>query len=409
MSIPIGAVLTELFRTGNAMERMTAFLDSLVEKNIAAGVSALVKQRGKELYFHASGYSDIENKKLFSRETPVYIYSMSKLITAATVLVLCDKGYISLSDDIAEYIPEFRNPSISVCDSLDKPFLIPSPTPVTIRHLLTMTSGIPYPSKGGNAANRQVFKAYREINKKLAEAENGDNPYTALDYAKKIASCPLCFAPGKTWLYGLGSDVLGGIIEAVTGMNLNDYMSEVIFRPLGMKHTGFIPTVEDTLYMGKIYTPGTDKPLVPWKDEGDFKMTGNRSLCSGGGGLYSTADDYMLFAEMLLSSGGNILKPETAAMMTSDSLSSGQKRGFNWLSEFGNSYGLSVRIVQKPELSSYTDNIGSFGWDGMAGTTVRISPSRDSAAVFFIQRVPSDIALYLPEFSRRWQDILDQQ
>jgi CubicO group peptidase (beta-lactamase class C family) len=297
---------------------------------------------------------------------------MSKPVTSAAVLTLADKGLLSLDDRVEKFIPGFGG--------------------ITIRHLLTMTSGIPYFGGGPDAATQ---KAYKELSERFIADEKRGAYWSTLELTREIAKCPVCFEPGRKWMYGLGIDVAGAVVCVVTGMELGDYMKEVLFDPLGMRDTSFLVPPEKQNRVLGIYTDG----LEPWAGDGIY-MTNCGRAQFGGAGLHSTIDDYMKFARMLLHGGDGILSEKAVAEMHTQQLTREQMEGHDWVDEKGYGYGLAVRVMIDPEHSDYDEAPGAFGWNGMTGVSVRIDQARDTAALFFTQRVPPNHADYLPAFAR---------
>ena len=373
---------------------MDALLKGFVENGKAAGLSALVYKRGSEAYFGALGDADRENGKQFARDTIVRIYSMSKIVTAVTAMVCVEKGLLDLDDPVEKYIPEFAQAKKAVADDAGHVSFVPAENKMTIRHLLTMTSGVTYGGDGEKPEVHAVAMAYGQALKTLMARRKQGETVTTLDFVRSIAACPLQFEPGTQWLYSLSIDVVGGVIEVVTGKTLYEAMKEFVLGPLQMNETFFNVPEDKKHRVATIYARDSQGNMIPY-DAGD--MFG---IEMGGGGLFSTVDDMMRFARMLMNGGEldgvRILKPETLSEMTRAQFDPRTMPGFNWADEVGYGYGLGVRVMLRPEESVFDECVGAFGWNGMAGTTLRVSPEEGQVLVFFIQNIPSNSSYFLP-------------
>ena len=387
---------------------VTPLLHSFVDRKMAAGASCLVTTGGKEAYFGCCGYADIEQRKPFVRDTLLHIYSMTKIVTAAAIMTLVDSGVLSLTDPVARFIPEFAD--AQVCEEQDgKAVLVPARRPLTIFDLLTMTSGIPYPDVGGTPAREAVAARYAEVNRLAAGKALAGDPMDTLTFVKELARCPLCFHPGDSWLYGLSCDVLGAVIVAITGMSLGDYMHKKIFFPLDMKDTAFRMPEEKADRLATIYTDGP-RGVVPRTSRAPFEMVDNKKIEAGGAGLISTVDDYTRFALMLMNGGildGEcVLSADSVRAMSRNHLDDRQLQAFGMPNNKGYGYGLAMRVMLDPDKSDYREGIGAFGWNGAAGTTVRIDPVLRRTVVFGIQRMPANHPDYLPALLKAVQEMI---
>lgn len=378
---------------------LQALLDGFVEKRMAAGALALVYQGGKEAAYAQSGWR-VLNQAPFHRDTLCHMYSTTKVVTGALILSLAERGLININAPVADYMPEYAHLRVVEGDEASGFHLVEAKRPLTVLHLLTMTSGIPYPGSGEGVLG-QVSAAQNALNRRSAQDERAGRPWSTLDFARALAQCPLISHPGERWHYGLNCDILGGLAEKVTGRRLSEIMREAIFEPLGMTRTAFHPEQLDKGRLAVIY----DDALHPWRDESEgVRMTDSPNFEAGGAGLISCADDYMRFGLALLNggrlNGKRILSPESVRLMTQNHLTPAQRVGFNWPDEAGYGYGFTVRVMQDPSLSEYDERPGSFGWNGMAGTSLRVDPERELVVVFMIQRVPANHKNYLPQLMR---------
>lgn len=354
-------------------------LDRFVETGAAAGTSVLVYKDGKEAFFGYAGRLAVDRPAPFDRGAIMRMFSMTKVVTAASIMTLKDKGLLSVEDPVSRFIPEFADLKVAQPDGT----LVPANKPLTIKHLLTMTSGIPYPD-----SNDVVGQAYAR------EAASRDwSNATTLDMARSIAKCPLYFHPGDQWRYGLGADVLGAVIVAVTGMELSDYMQKTFFDPLGMLDTGFTVPEEKKHRLAVMYNISPDGVYTPRPAE-DFGFGVKVEM--GGAGLYSTLEDFAKFGEMLRLGGKGIVSEESVREMSRNQLTP-QQMETCWDVNIGYGYGYLVRTVIDETLNKpHVEPNGTFGWNGMGGTTLRIDPSCGLTVVYGIQRVPANHDDFIP-------------
>ncbi len=388
---------------------IAAVIDGFIHQGRVAGASLLLLQNGREVYYYGAGYADLSTKRPFTRDTLCHMFSTSKPVVAAALLTLAEEGRLSLSDPVSRFIPAFSGQQVAVAQPDGTVSRVPVKREVTLYDLMTMTSGIPYPGEEpASPVMTEVDKAYQAIHRRMQADEDAGHPWGTLEYIEQIAACPLCFQPGEDWLYGLSCDVIGGVIEAVTGMTLGQYLHQSILAPLGMDDTFFLAPPAKLPRVATLYTDGPEG-LIPWQEEGEgFRMIDNPRLESGGAGLISTADDYGRFGQMLLEQGNlgsqHLLRPQSVKDMMTAHLTEGQLaryRTFNNGDEFGYSYGYMVRVMQHPAQSQYPgEGQGAFGWNGMAGTSLRIDPAHQLVTVFMTQRVPPDHKDYLPALSQ---------
>lgn len=374
------------------MQRIQSVLDSFVEKNMCVGTSVLIYKDGQEAFFGSAGKLAQEGTKPFSRDAILLMYSMSKVITAVTAITLMEKGVFKAETPVYEIIPEYRNLQVVQEDGT----LAPVKNPLTIEHLLTMTSGIPYV---------EPSMAVAPYYDKIIEKYKGKSIDT-VDMAKIVAECPVAFEPGSHWLYGFSADILGGVIAAATGMTLFDYMKKVLFDPLGMKDTYFHVPEEKRTRMAGLYNVMEDGSFEAYLDEHDQSHGLETYNCDmGGGGLFSTVDDFMRFGEMLRKGGEGIISPESIADMCRNHLSGKPLEEF-WETPRGFGYGWLVRTMMHPEMNQYgAESTGSFGWNGMAGTSLRIDPARGLTVVYGIQRVPAHHDDFIPPIMKTIEEI----
>ncbi len=358
-------------------KKFQEILDAFVKNGNASGCAVLLYKDGKELAYAASGVRDWDLSDPFDRKTVMLMYSMTKVVTAAAVMTLWDKGLLTPETPVCEIIPEFANLRVAAPDgSLKK-----AENVLRVKHLLTMTSGIPYHWEGGAVGD--------SIRAMLAELETlPAEKATTLELVRRIGKCPVMFEPGTGYLYGLSADVLGGIVVALTGMELRDYMKLTFFDPLGMTDTAFrvLPHMESRLArkydVGEngVYTPNDIYMGVPAIDRSPV-------VDMGGSGLYSTIDDFMKFGEMLRQGGMGIIRKETVREMTKNQLPDCISADYI-RNNGGSGYGYLVRSLSDAALDNSGEGLGAFGWGGMAGTDLRMDPVRGYTMVWGVQRFP---------------------
>lgn len=360
-------------------------MDELIQKEVdegrVSGASALVLHKDKEVYFHTYGYAEKEKQVPMQRDTIIRLFSMTKPITAAAVMVLAERGEIDLRDPISKYIREFENQKVWTEEGL-----VPVERENTIWDLLNMTSGICYPDES-HEPGRRMGNVLQEL---IAGRKRGEK-VTTLDYANAIAGVPLCFQPGAHWMYGFSADILGAVVEVASGMRYGEFLQKEIFEPLEMKDTGFFVPKEKLDRFAQIYEWPEEKELVPFIGSHLGEYYGEDvAFESGGAGLVSTIDDYSHFATMMLHKGEykgkRILGPRTVEFMAQNHLSEAQRQSCNWDSVLGYGYGCLMRVLIDQGVAGTNAPLGEFGWDGWTGNYVTIDPEDDMILIYFMQR-----------------------
>ena len=352
---------------------MKEFMDRLTNWRIP-GNSISVCIDNKEVFNYSSGYADVENKIPMDSDKLVNIYSCTKPSTVIGALRLYEQGYFLLDDPVYDFLPEFKDMYVETESGVVK-----AENPITLRHLFTMTSGISY-----NHSNEAI-----DI---IAKEKNG-NP-TTRDFAKCIASFPLHFQPGKTWQYGVSHDILGAVIEVISGMKLRDYMTKNIFEPLGMTTTLYHnESVQDKMAEQYSFESlSNETSIVKLQASGDGGMGGflkniGKSHISitypelecGGSSIVTSVNDYSKFVSALANggvgaTGERIVASSTIELLRTNQLTDEQRKTMNWPQLKGYGYGLGVRTLIDKATSGSTGPIGEFGWGGAAGATVLVDP-----------------------------------
>lgn len=363
---------------------MEEIVGEAIRKGEIAGANVLLTRHGRELCGFSLGYADREAGIPMERDTIFRMFSMTKPITAAAVLILAERGKLDLWDNLSRYIPAFAHMQVMGADGSLKE----AEREIRIMDLLTMTSGIPYGDMDCEPARRMgALMAELEEEKKMGR------PADTLEYCRRMAEVPLCFEPGQQWRYGFSADILGGVVETASGTRYGKFLEKEIFAPLGMRDTGFTVPREKRNRFAVNYEwkeeSGRLEPFLGSTLGLDNYEEGLR-FESGGAGLVSTIEDYSRFAHMLLQGGSlngtRILGRRTVEFMRSNHLSPAQRASCDWDSMKGHGYGCLVRVLENPgEWGSNADR-GEFGWDGWTGNYITMSPTEDMALLYFIQR-----------------------
>jgi len=367
------------------LQRIDKLIQQYIDSNWIAGAIAIVAKDGNIVYHKALGYDDKTVNKQLQKDAIFRIASQTKAITSVGVMMLYEEGKILLDEPISKYIPEFRKPNVlDKFNAADTTYtVVPAKREITIRDLLTHTSGIGYAQIGSPTMNAIYYKAG-------VVGGIGLQPGSLLaDNIKKLGSLPLVHNPGEKWTYGLNTDVLGYLIEVVSGMSLDNYFRKKIFEPLGMKDTYFYIPKEKQSRLARLHAKDADNMPVQINVNGafirDYPIAEGGSFYSGGGGLVSTAYDYAVFMQMLLNGGDyggkRLLSPATVHLMTINQIgdiSMGRSAKF----------GLGFQVVTETDEARNTLPLGSFSWGGMFASSYWLDPKNKIVAQFVLQNYP---------------------
>jgi CubicO group peptidase (beta-lactamase class C family) len=378
----VGLSSERLLRINDVVQRYIS------AREIAGGVT-VVTRRGRVAHFEAHGLMNLETKTPMRKDGIFRIASMTKPVTGVAILMLVEEGKVRLSDPVSRFIPEFKDTKVAVAKpgpegaapastgrgrgaAPQEITLIPAVRAITVRDLLTHTSGLASGGAGSREANRI---APRNPSENLAA------------HVPKLGGAPLDFQPGAEWRYSAlaGIDTLGRIVEIASGLTFDQFLRQRIFEPLGMKDTGFFPTDDRLPRVVTLY--GRSPEGVLTKEETPSWLA-TRTFFSGGGGLWSTPEDYTQFAQMLVNggqlNGKRLLGPRTVELMASNHVgelfaaAGGSRRGMG--------FGLTVEVVMDPIAAGQPRSAGSFGWDGAFGTHFWVDPKEQIAGILMIQR-----------------------
>lgn len=353
---------------------LKTFLEQITKWRIP-GADCAVYYNNKPVFRYSAGYADVKAKKPVTPDNLYNLYSTSKVITCTAALQLFEKGKFLMTDPVSEYLPEFKEMYIRKTAANGQTELIKACKSIEIRDLFTMSAGLTYDM------DTPSIKAARE---------KTDNKCPTREIVRAIAGDPLLFEPGTHWNYSLCHDVLGGLVEVISGMKFGKYLDENIFQPLEMKDTGFDLTDEKRQRMAAQYSFDDEKNRameIPLTNE--YKLGSEYE--SGGAGLISSVDDYIKFANALCNkgisqNGEQILSKRTIDLMRTNHLDETSLKDFNWIQMRGYGYGLGVRTMIDRAKGGSLSPVGEFGWGGAAGAYVMIDPDNE-VAVFYAQHL----------------------
>jgi CubicO group peptidase (beta-lactamase class C family) len=358
------------------LRRINNLIERRIEAKDVSGAVTLVARRGSIAHLEAQGLMDVETNKPMSKDAIFRIASMTKPVVGVAILMMIEEGKVRLSDPVSRFIPEFKELKVAVAQpapagargatpAAPRFYVVPAEREITIRDLLTHTSGL----GSGTISNAEATKLARKPTDTLS------------DYIPRLGITPLEFQPGSRWAYsgGAGFDTLGRVVEVASGMPLDRFLQQRIFEPLGMKDTSFTPTQAQASRKVTMYQR-TPTGLQKSQNQNPASTV----YFSGGGGLSSTAEDYFKFAQMLVNggqfNGKRLLSPRTVELMGStyipDTLP-GRPRGEGW--------GLSVRVVSDAPARNTALSNGSFGWSGAFGTHFWVDPKEKLLGILMVQ------------------------
>lgn len=365
------------------LQRMDKVIDAYVDKSYMAGVVVLVARNGKTVYHKAYGYDDVSAKTAMDKNAIFRIASQTKAITSVAVMMLYEEGKFLLDDPISKYIPSFKNPVVlDKFNEKDSSYTtVPAKREITIRDLLTHTSGIGYPMIG----SKEAVAIYAKNN----IPSGVDTPFSTLnDAINRLAKLPLAHNPGERFTYGLNTDVLGYFVEVMAGISFDEFLRTRIFKPLGMNDTYFYLPESKFSRLATLNTEDKDKKVTKAPaNVGEYSKT-KGTYHSGGGGLVSTVTDYAVFLQMVLNggkyNGQQLLSPVTVKMMVQNQIGDinlGYKK-----------FGLGFAITTDKEAARVPPSAGTYDWGGYYGTTYWVDPKEGVIGMIMTQKVPNSYA-----------------
>ena len=355
------------------LDRLTTTLGAMIDQGAAAGLVALVA-RGDTVHVVAAGARELAAQAPMRRDTLFRIASMTKPVVAAAARILVEAGALRLDDPVDRWLPELADRR--VLRRLDGPLddTVPAQRPITLRDLMTFRLGL---------GIIMAPSASYPIQRAIADAGLLPSPIppamTPDELVARYGALPLMHQPGECWMYNVGSEILGVLIERVAARPLADFLEARIFTPLGMAGTFYVVPPDKRDRLARVYQPGDDGRFVPWTGEPETPVHPGGST-----GLVSTVDDYLAFARMLVAGGGPILTPESVALMTQDHLTPEQKAASPFVPGFwdGRGWGFGLGVTTDPKAALPR----GYGWDGGLGTSWRNDPEHGLTGILFTQR-----------------------
>jgi len=393
-------------RTPESFSALTSEFQKHIDNNVTGSILCAIYHKGDLVYCNKFGWKDKENQIPIAFDDIFRMYSMTKPITCLAALILYELGKFDLDDPLEKYLPEFKNLKVlkSYDDKTGETELEEIENPITIKQLFTHTSGLSY----GDYPEIPIDKLYGE-----KFGFTGENRLrTKLDmfpimepieeFSKRLATLPLAFAPGKHWWYGFNHEILGFLIERLSEKKLDVFLKEHIFDKLGMDDTDFYVPEEKWLRLTKVYTKNQDDKLIEVEGAIYEGFKHKIQFLSGGGGLVSTLEDYLIFCLMMLNKGQydgiQIISEETLDLMTSNHLPA--KNGYLEMQLFrpkdpeiikekqGFGFGLGVKVKTAENMAR--GEIGEYGWGGAADTLFKIDPAEQVITIVLSQHIPLD-------------------
>jgi CubicO group peptidase (beta-lactamase class C family) len=370
------------------LARIDGWMQRLVSDGKLAGVSTMVARRGKIVQALAHGQADLARGVPMTLDTVVRIYSMTKPLTSVAIMMLYEEGRFQLDDPISRFLPYFSNMRVFTGGNRARIDTVPAIRDITFRDLLTHTSGLTY----GFMDATYLDAMYRAQGVDFQTSED-----TLAAVVELAATLPLLAQPGEAWNYSIATDVLGHLVATISGQDFGEFLHERIIAPLGMIDTGFHVAEANHSRFAANYARGPDGALALIDDPATSRFLTPRKICSGGGGLVSTAGDYMKFCEMLLGKGERegvrLLGRKTIELMMSNHLggdlaSMGQAR-FSESSYEGIGFGLGFSVMLDPARAQILGTPGECAWGGAASTAFWVDPAEELAVIMLTQLMPS--------------------
>jgi CubicO group peptidase (beta-lactamase class C family) len=409
MTAALEADPTDVGLDPDRLRRIDTHFRRYIDDGRLPGYQVLVARRGKIAFLSGYGYRDRENELPVEADTVYRIYSMTKAITSVALMMLWEEGAFQLHDPVARFLPAFAETPVWHGGSSVKPQLVAQAAPMEIGHLFTHTSGLTY----GFHHVHPTDELYRKAGYELGAPRGA----TLADACDTWATLPLRFQPGTRWNYSVATDVLGRLVEVISGQPLDEFFRTRLFDPLAMSETSF-DAVGRTDRLAALYIPdGTTKPAVRFDPIGK-QVTRPATFLSGGGGLVSTIGDYHRFLRCLLNGGeldgARVLGPRTLDLMGRNHLPGGvdmaaiAEDGMTELARVGMGFGLGFAVTLDPGRSQQASSVGDLSWGGAASTGFWFDRAEDLDVVFMTQLLPSSTHPLRPELrSLVYQAITD--
>ncbi len=385
-------------------EKLQTLISQAIDENITAGMNMLVRKDNEEIFYTEHGFQNLEEGKKIQRNTIFRLYSMSKPITAAAAMILMEQGKLDLAQPVAEILPGYEHLMVE-----ENGEICPAKKMLTPHYLLNMASGITY-GEEDTKAGRMVQQYLQSCIERL----HTDQAVTTEEFACHLGSIPLSFEPDSAWAYGLSADILGAVIEKVSGMRFGEFLETYLFKPLGMKDTGFWVPEEKISRLADAYETTEKGELLPYRGNHlviSYRKDKPPAFESGGAGLVSTIDDYARFAQMLLNKGTldgvRVMSEKTVQFFTSGKLLPRQQEIMEqWMGLEGYTYSHLMRRCIDPGRTSVLSQKDEYGWDGWLGCYFANFPN--SNMTFLVMQQKKDAGT-IPLVRRLRNVILSQE
>lgn len=377
----------EVGMSSERLGRIRTAMQRYIDRGLVPGVVTLVARRGRVVHFEAAGYRDVEAKTLMTTDTIFRIASMTKPIASVALMMLYEEGHFLLSDPIAKFLPEFSNMKVAqaapAAETGGAPYkLVPATRPINFKHVLTHTAGFPNTYRG---ITRSEFG-------KVYTRQNPND--TIADMVKRLATMSLNFNPGEAWEYGPATDVVGRLVEVISGQTLDEFLRKKIFEPLKMSDTHFYLPASKLGRFAASYQPDNENgkkiKLVEAPTAQSRWVKEPHVYFSGAGGLVSTAADYVRFHQMMLNGGEldgvRLLGRKTVELMTTNHIGDLPI----WLTGPGFGFGLGYSVVKDIGVTGQAGSAGAYGWGGAFCTYFQVDPKEELIGIVMTQVRPYD-------------------
>jgi CubicO group peptidase (beta-lactamase class C family) len=368
--LPLAGAPEDVGLSSSQLDRIEAVTQKYVESGTVPGAVMLVARRGKIAWYKTMGFRDRAAKEPMRPDSIFRIYSMTKPIVSIAAMMLVEEGRMQISDPVSKYLPEIGNMKVGVESEKDGKAtmdLVDPAREMTVQDLLRHTSGLIYGTRGKSLVNAAYI-----------DAKIGDRSASNEEFVAKLSRLPLRFSPGDRWEYGVSTDVLGRVVEVVSGKTLGEFLNERIFAPLGMTDTGFYVTADKLNRAAQPWQMPEAPPMTP-----RFDVAQKPRFESGGGGLTSTMEDYLRFAIMVADGGDfagkRLLGKQTIEFMTADHTRARPGR------PPGLGFGLGFEVRTSVGDAALPGSLGEYGWAGNAGTLFWIDPKEQLIAIYMVQ------------------------
>jgi len=369
---------------------LDALLKDFAAKSVP-GCACVVTQGDETVYEGYHGYADLETRRLMDSGTVFRLYSMTKVAIATACLMLYEQGKLLLNDPLYEYFPEYRHSMKCIKRADGGEDVVPVEQPILVKHALSMSCGLPYGTSTGSTENLTLTeREMQRVNRELHQRGH----YTLREDIYESACVPLAFEPGTHWLYGFGSELSAGLIELITGKNIEDALRGLLFEPLGMASTGMRFFGDIQARLSTLYTCQEDGRLVPSPFSAfDEKHLPGKEHEFGCPRLFTTARDFAALSQMLacggIYQGERIMGRKTIDLLRANQLNEQQLKDIDSAYMAGYGYSFCMRTMMAPGSGCANSSEGEFGWVGGSGTWVAMDPSERFSVVYMHQMLPS--------------------